>query len=273
MQIYRFLKNDQVVERSLPASEEFVLPSVLWGRADAIFTPAYWLTQYWMHEDYFSGDCHRIGNSFKEEVVACLLGGYGIPAEVGLAAFERLRDRGLIGEVNPSSEALSDSLREPMTINGRQVRYRFWSQKARYLEAALRMLDQTPPPVGPSRAIRNYLMKCSGIGPKTASWIVRNWYNAEDVAIIDIHVARAGLLMGLFSEKDRPEQHYLQMESRFLSLAATMGVSAAHLDALIWNCMRQSPRLVLSVLDDLRGTRKEGVREDHPPKQGLLQQV
>ena len=38
----------------------------------------------------------RLGNSIIEEIVACLLGGYGTLTEMGLLAFERLRDQNQI---------------------------------------------------------------------------------------------------------------------------------------------------------------------------------
>jgi hypothetical protein len=59
-----------------------------------------------------------------------------------------------------------------------------------------------------------------------ASWIVRNWLGSNDVAILDIHVIRAGKRMGLFSTIGRVEQHYLKMERRVLDLAVAMIVPA-----------------------------------------------
>jgi endonuclease III len=41
-------------------------------------------------------------------------------------------------------------------------------------------------------------MSLPGIGPKTASWIARNWLDADDVAILDIHIMRVGQVIGLF---------------------------------------------------------------------------
>ena len=248
MQIFYFLKADQIVERTMAAPECCVLPGVLWGRADVLFTPAYWMTQYWMHQGEFPDRCHRLGRTFEEEVAACMLGGHGIPAEVGLAAFERLRDRGLIAAPCPNVEEMSDSLREPLIVAGRQIIYRFWSQKARYLSATLSCLREQPLPTDTPRELRNGLLQFPGIGPKTASWIVRNWFGSSEVAILDIHVIRAGRLMGLYTIDDRVEQHYLRMERRFLDLAAAMDVPAADLDSLIWGNMRNSPMLVSRLL-------------------------
>ena len=122
------------------------------------------------------------GRTLEEEVAACVLGGHGIPAEVGLAAFERLRDRGLISEPSPSAKVLSDSLREPLTLEGRQIVYRFWSQKARYLSATLKELRERPVPLNSARVLRDYLLQLPGIGPKTAFWIVRSWLGSNEGA-------------------------------------------------------------------------------------------
>ena len=250
MQAFCFLRGDQVVERSIAAPECCILPGVPWGRADVLFTAAYWMTQYWMHEGEFPDRCHRLGQTFEEEVAACMLGGHGIPAEVGLAAFERLRDRGLlIAAQCPSVHALSESLREPLTVAGRQIVYRFWSQKARYLSATLISLREQPLPMESPCELRDRLLQFPGIGPKTASWIVRNWVGSSDVAVLDVHVIRAGRLMGLYTTADRVEQHYLRMERRFLDLAAAMRVPAADLDSLIWGNMRHSPKLVSRLLE------------------------
>lgn len=272
MKIFYFLKDDQVVERSMVAPDVCVLPGVLWGRPDVLFTAAYWLTQCWMHEDDFPDRCHCIGQTLEEEVAACMLGGHGIPAEVGLAAFERLRDRGLIGEPSPSAKMLSDNLREPLTLQGRQTVYRFWSQKARYLSAALKELRERPAQINSARVLRDYLLQLPGIGPKTASWIVRNWLGSSEVAILDIHVVRAGRLMGLYTTADRVEQHYLRMEHRFLDLAGAMNVPAADLDSLIWHNMRNSPRLVAGLLESHEADAAL-TPHGHRAKQDRLQQV
>ena len=273
MQVFYFLKDDQVVERSMMAPEACVLPGVPWGRPDVLFTAAYWLTQYWMREDDFPDRCHRLGQTFEEEVAACMLGGHGIPADVGLAAFERLRDRGLIADPSLSAEVLSDNLREPLMIEGRQIIYRFWSQKARYLSTTLKELRERPAPINSARVLRDHLLQFPGIGPKTASWIVRNWLGSSDVAILDIHVVRAGQLMGLYTIADRVEQHYLRMEHRFLDLAAAMKVPAANLDSLIWRNMRNSPRLVAGLLESSETDAAITPRGHHRSKQGLLQRV
>src|SRR6202034_4177349 len=244
MPIFYYLKDDEVVRREVPTPEEIVLPGVLWGRPDVFFTPAYWMTQYWMREHELPQRSHTIGQTLEEEIVFCLLGGHGIPAEIGIAAFERLRNRGLISTEAHTVDVLSANLREPLDISGRQVTYRFWAQKAKYVAAALQTLTEQPVPCESAREMRFYLMRLPGIGPKIASWIVRNWLNSNEVAILDIHVIRAGQLMNLFTTSERVEADYFEMEQRFLDLAGAMRVPTSDLDALIWSEMRRTPRLV-----------------------------
>src|SRR5437868_4321650 len=96
MPLFSYVDGQEVKERALPDPDTEVVGGVLWGSPEALFTPAYWMTQCWMHEGDFSPRCHRLGVSLEEEIVACLLGGHGVPAETGRAAFERLRNRGII---------------------------------------------------------------------------------------------------------------------------------------------------------------------------------
>jgi N-glycosylase/DNA lyase len=249
MPIFYLLKGESLIEREVPFPDATVAPGVHWGRPDVLFTPAYWMTQYWMQEDAFNLYRHRLGETFEEEVVACLLGGHGIPAEIGIHAFHRLRDRGLINSSTSDTMEIAENLREPMQIRGRNVRYRFWSQKAKYIASALKYLRQEQLPMNAPVLLRNALMKLPGIGPKTASWAVRNWLGSDEVAILDIHVIRAGVLMKIFSPKDRPERNYLDMERRFLDLATALNAKAGNLDALIWQQMRSTPLIVNACLE------------------------
>ena len=90
-------------------------------------------------------------------------------------------------------------------------------------------------------------MKINGVGPKTASWIVRNLTGSDEVAILDIHIIRACRLMSLFPREVRLPRDYGPLEERFLKFAEGLGVGAAVLDALIWTKMREMPRLVASM--------------------------
>lgn len=227
--------------------EHEILPGVRWGSPEILFTPAYWFTRFWDGEPVLRERVLRLGTTFREEVVACLLGGYGIPAEVGLAAFERIRELNL-NRQRLEAQEIAETLREPVIVRGKPVLYRFWVQKSAYISAAMNRLNQVPPPEDSPIDLRSYLLEIPGIGPKTASWIVRNWTHSSQVAILDIHVVRAGILMGLYSPADDVTKHYFRMETRFLDLCEAMGLPAARLDGLIWECMRSTPRIVSRAL-------------------------
>lgn len=250
MQHFTFLKNGAEHELQLPSADTELLRGIAWGNPCALFTPAYWYTQYLMRS---SADTepqkHRIGQTFAEEITACILGGYGIPAEIGLAAFYRLRGEGLISDLCTDRQLLERRLREPVDLKGRSATYRFWRQKAAYLAAAYSELKTQEFPPNDALALRNKLMTLSGVGPKTASWIVRNWLGSDQVAILDIHIVRAGLLVNLFSADDHVNRDYIAMESKFLAFSRALVVPTSDLDALIWGMMRRTPRLVRRLLD------------------------
>jgi N-glycosylase/DNA lyase len=242
MQHFMFMKNGIECTTQLPAADNELLPGVRWGDPCALFTPAYWYTQYLMTAD-LEHPSHRLGQTFAEELTICLLGGHGIPAEIGLAAFERLKQRGLIAELCTDQKSLECCLREPISMEGRTVIYRFWRLKAGYLAGAYHEMRMRQFPTE-ALPLRDELTAIRGVGPKTASWIVRNWLGSDEVAILDIHVVRAGVLAEVFSHDDDVTKHYLKMEAKFVAFAEALGVPTSDLDALIWSKMRATPRLV-----------------------------
>lgn len=125
------------------------------------------------------------------------------------------------------------------------MRYRFPRQRAAYLAVALARLQAQPPPPS-ARALRGWLLELPGIGPKTASWIVRNHLGSNEVAIIDIHVLRAGIDALVFDRSWTPARHYGRLEAFFLAWARHGGVSAADLNAVIWAERSQLPHIYSS---------------------------
>lgn len=206
-----------------------------WGEIHELGTPAYWAEQT---RRFGEPPSYRLGESLAEEVAACILGGHGIPAKVGLAAFASLRDAELL-HPEADADAIAACLREPLAISGRQrrVRYRFPSQRAARVSAALAILDAEPAPEEPF-ALRDFLLGFPGIGPKTASWVVRNWTGCNGIAIIDIHVQRAGIGAGFFSPYWRLPRDYALFEKAFCEVARIGGVPTAALDACIWDQMQ-----------------------------------
>jgi N-glycosylase/DNA lyase len=229
-----------VVQFELPAAADEVLPGIPWGAVDAFPTPAYWAYQVLARRVTGQNVRYRLGETFAEEVAACLLGGHGIPANVGVAAFHRLKSAGLLVGT-PCEELLNGELSKPMDIYGRACKYRFARQKSRYLATALARLAEGGVPTDCAKALREWLRTLPGVGPKTASWIVRNWLDSDDVAILDIHILRAGAVAGFFGHGLTVDHDYLELEEQFLQFSHAIGVRASELDAVMWLEMMSSP--------------------------------
>jgi thermostable 8-oxoguanine DNA glycosylase len=241
--------NSTSVTIELPAPGAEVVSGVAWGRVEDFPSPAYWVFQVLGRRLQGKSIRYRLGATLKEEVGACLLGGHGIRANVGIEAFESLRRYGAFSSQAPSEEQLLEWLSLPLMIEGREVHYRFARQKAHYLSVALKKLEMGVPTLTTGRELRNWLLSIPGIGPKTASWVVRNWLDADDVAILDIHLIRAGRICGFFDESLNVDRHYFQLEEQFIRFANGLGVRPSELDALIWYEMASSPSSVRKLLD------------------------
>ena len=255
-----FLTHPATVQVQLPHPQHEVMDGLIWGALEAFPTPAYWHYQVVARRLAGQPASYRLGRSLAEEVGACLLGGHGIPATVGLAAFEHLRAKGTFAGLHYSQEQIEVWLREPLTLNERQVNYRFAAQKAKYLSAALPTLH-TAPVFKEGKALRNWLLQLAGIGPKTASWIARNWLDADDVAILDIHIMRVGQVVGLFPKHYTVERHYLELEDLFLKFSRALGVRASELDAVMWHEMASSPSAAAFIMDRLEAADEPGPRK------------
>ena len=239
------------VQVELPDAAAEVMPGVAWGAVEAFPTPAYWAYQVLARRVIGSTIRNRLGNDLREEVAACLLGGHGIPAEVGLAAFARLRERRALDD-GAGFDMLHQLLSEPLQVAGRSIRYRFAAQKAKYVHEAMCRLATERAPMDSGRQLRDWLTEMPGIGLKTASWIARNTLDADDVAILDIHILRAGALAGFFDPSLTVERHYRVLEERFIEFSQCLQVRPSELDSVIWMEMKMSPASVSRLLDGRR---------------------
>lgn len=241
---YPILRQRQIAEIELPAPDVEVLPGVQCGRPEEFLSPAYWAYQA-SAEEVIWDDSHGLDAtaSLWEQIVFCLLGGHGITFEMNRAAFHHLLDNNVFNAIESEEAKIEALLTEPVEVAGRHMRYRFPRIKAKYLAAAHQRMRSTPVPEN-ALDLRAWLLQFKGIGPKTASWIVRNHLGSDDVAILDIHVLRAGRLAGIFTELDDVQRHYFSMEDRFLQFARGLGVRASQLDIVMWQQMRRSPAAI-----------------------------
>lgn len=226
---------------SHPSPEAEVVPGVKWGRPEWVPSPAYWavMSDFADKEDDYV--CRE--STLKEQIGFCLLGGFGITAEMNHAIYDRLDAEGMfVPGQELTAQEIERLLREPVNVDGRLRRYRFPNQRAGRLATAMRLIEEDPPSSENPRKFRDDLIKIPGIGPKTASWITRNWLGSDEVAILDIHIIRAGILIGLFHRRQTVPRDYAVMEDRFLAFAKALHVRPSLLDAVMWREMRRLGR-------------------------------
>ncbi len=208
---------------------------VQWGRFDAFGTAAYWVDQTIRGRYADKVELMARGADLRSETIFCLLGGYGVTAEIAQAAhgvvLRALRER---PEAEP--EEIETVLRRPLPDG--LGRYRFPRQRAIRVVEAARRLRTNPPPDDPV-LLREYLLGLNGIGPKTAAWIVRNVTGTPEVAIIDIWLIRALAQIGIFRCDWRVDRHYERYEAVFLQYAVHGQVLPGALDLCIWEQARR----------------------------------
>ncbi|MDP3258016.1 MAG: hypothetical protein Q8M82_18640 [Bosea sp. (in: a-proteobacteria)] len=219
---------------ALPDSGEEAVRGVPWGTPDLLGTPAYWAVRcQWSQESMPTFSCG--GSTLVEEVGFCLLGGYSVTFEANMAAYLWLRDHGVFDlQVEVSVEDILRLLSQPLIVRGRPRRYRFPNQRAQRIWAMRHRMETWPPDTSSARTLRDDLMTFDGIGPKTASWIVRNHLDSDEVAIIDVHVLRACQQLRLFPEEISLPRDYATLEERFLDFAKAINVRSSLLDAVMW---------------------------------------
>lgn len=246
--VYCFNGNHEF-SMDLPHHNENIFGAVKWGKFEDFFTPAFWRAQTWFFE--LRNDAaltYQLGETFEEEVVACLLGGHGIPSEMGIAKFNQFKENEIFTSNNISLEVIERIMHTPVYLDGKNKKYRFAKQKSKYIYDALIKISVINEKEKSDLELRNFLLGINGIGLKTASWIVRNYRDSNDVAILDIHLYRAGLLAGFFTENDKIEKNYFAMEEKFLDFCKHLGIQSSKLDAVIWRIMKELNTFALSKL-------------------------
>lgn len=255
----------EVINR-MPSADQELMPGVYWGTCAELFTPAYWKLQYKCHEHSFDETFYHIGENLIHEICACLLGSYGIKSELGLLAFHRLHDEGLL-KPGTAIEDLEVSLSFPFySGTGQQVGYRFANQKARYLAEFLGRPDLKQLKGLEDFDLRERLLSIKGIGLKTASRITRNWLSSERIAILDIHIQRAGVLAGFVKPNQSLQKNYYEIESAYLNFCRCLAVDPANLDSLIWLQLKDSNNIAKYLTKNL-SCQEEAINHKNPKRQ------
>ena len=191
----------------------------------------------------------------KDELLFCLLGGFGITYELGRSAASVIQEMRPFSEGWSEEDLFSEILSvlscpqfEPRRRDGSFRRYRFPAQKALVIVQARRWvrdhdplyerLRQLPSP----RDRRVLLVGCPGVGYKTASWVLRNTGLGKALAIIDIHVLRALEETERIPRDVRMPQDYEMVEVAFLDWCEELNAPSAAFDLFLWQWQRGSLR-------------------------------
>lgn len=228
-----------LVQRELPDPDVRVWSDIAWGEHFCLFTPAYWVSQVWMNQlDNVESSPYYSQRSLAEEISFCMLSGFGITAELAGAAFQACRSQGLIVQHCTDPDSWAEVLKTPLLLKDRRIQYRYPNQKAKFLADAMSHLQAQRIDCSSGKALRDTLLQIKGCGRKTAGFIARNYLDSDEVAILDIHVIRAGLLLGLFTEKDKVDADYEDMEQRYIEFCKALQVRPSVLDCVVWSQMR-----------------------------------
>lgn len=215
-----------------------------------LYTDAFWKLQYEVYEEnYCTKSFIYNRGSYVDEVVACLLGGFGFKAEIGWAAFERLKNRNLIKR-NIDYFSIVKALSEPLKVGDALTHYRFPRQKSKFVYDFLCRKDLDFAPTENDLAFRSWLLTINGIGPKTASWITRNYFQSDNVAIIDVHLYRAGVLTGFVNPKLDIQKDYFEIERCFLDYCRSLKVRPSVMDMVMWSNMKKTNKIAISLINN-----------------------
>ncbi len=202
-----------------------------------------------------SGESLPSDQRLFEEVMFCIVGGFGVEFEHAVSVAQRVLQLGLgdpgWGDERLEARLLEEFARpqfEPQRRDGRLRRYRYGGSKARLIVRARRWLLQQRNLVGRLEAMgceqerRNVLMECPGLGPKSASWALRNVGLCVDLAILDVHVTRALRLAGRMTTERLPKD-YDVVERSFLRWCRDSGAPPGAFDLFLWEWQRGSLEL------------------------------
>lgn len=201
--------------------------------------------------------CSSYGRRLEEEdlwyeVICCILSSQ-VPYSLASAVACKLADGGYIKDIaqrrNCNSGKLSKVLSDPLSVEGKDRRYRFPNEAARRINMTLqniagkqRSLSSIVFSGAEPQVLRSELMQCvAGFGPKQASMFLRNVGACWNLAILDRHVLRFMEQISLIkdpSPRALSWPHYVEYERRLKGYSAALGCRVGCVDWAIWIVMR-----------------------------------
>ena len=126
-----------------------------------------------------------------------------------------------------------------------KTRTRFHNNKARYVLEAREMftykgkmsIKESILDLGDPHDIRDWLeMNVNGLGLKEASHFLRNIGMGSELAILDRHILKNLVYLGVIPEvpKTLSKKKYFEIEERMIKFSRNINIPLAHLDLLLW---------------------------------------
>ncbi|HHY22249.1 MAG TPA: hypothetical protein GX525_10325 [Bacilli bacterium] len=192
----------------------------------------------------------KIESDLLKELTLCILSS-SIKYEVALLYTEKLEKQNcFIKALNNEldAEQICEFLTEPISLNGRLIRYRFPKSKSEQLFKTINNIYGTKNTIkeilinaGTSIDARDSLTSiCVGIGYKQASMFLRNVGFSYELAIIDTHIIDYLKLVDVLSPNAsvRNQSEYSKVESLYSNYAKSKQFDIKKLDIAIWNVMK-----------------------------------
>lgn len=215
----------------------------IWRAAEGFYRQAVTPSRVVRHED------------IEDELLFCLLGGYGITEEHGRSAWLTVRqlepfsgfwrDDDLFQKIMATLEVPQF---EPRRADGSLRRYRFPKRKAAIIVKARRWVRSRKPLEDcllywdDPKDRRRILLGCPGLGLKSASWLLRNLGMGDELAVLDVHLVRALQDAKRIDNKIRLPRDYYAVEKAFLDWCHELNAPSAAFDLFIWEWQRGTLR-------------------------------
>ena len=210
-----------------------------WQFAEGLYLQAVTPSKVVRHED------------IEDELLFCLLGGYGIAEEHGRSAWLTVRQLEPFSEFwrdDDLCEKIITTLElpqfEPRRADGSLRRYRFPKRKAAIIVEARRWVRSHKPLEecllywDDPKDRRRILLGCPGLGLKTASWLLRNLGMGDELAVLDVHLVRALQDAKRIDNEIRLPRDYYAVEKAFLDWCHELNAPSAAFDLFIWEWQR-----------------------------------
>ena len=191
----------------------------------------------------------------EDELLFCLLGGYGITEEHGRSAWQAVRLLEPFSEVWRDDDLLTRIMAtlglpqfRPRRADGSLRRYRFPKRKAAIIVKARgwvrsrKPLDECLLYWDDPKDRRRILLGCPGLGLKSASWLLRNLGMGDGLAVLDVHLVRALQDTKRIATDVRLPRDYYTAEKAFLEWCRELDAPSDAFDLFIWEWQRGTPR-------------------------------